>query len=49
MAQNLNIAAPPIAPLSEITNLMENLKLDNKNEKMYTNNEDFSFGEKYIE
>ncbi len=35
MAQNLNMAAPPIAPLCEITNLMENLKSDNKNEKMY--------------
>ena len=35
MAQNLNMAAPPIAPLCEIKNLMENLKSDNKNEKMY--------------
>ena len=49
MAQNLNMAAPPIVNLCEITNLMENLNLDNNNEKMYTNNEDFSLGEKYIE
>ena len=49
MAQNLNMAAPPIVNLCEITNLMENLNIDNKNEKMYTNNEDFSLGEKYIE